>query len=250
MFKYIDKIGVELEGGWIERPEDLAVDTSVKIPPELFKCDHECHCYVCMPNGNACGVIHTGEVRSKPYKSWNVLKWMRDNYPDYVNHTCGMHIHLSLKSKKAYISLMEPKFYAIFLKEIEKFAEINIPKNHFFWKRFAGAEKYCQRKFHPNKQIGDTRKEATRRTQLNYCYALHGTLENRLFPMFEDQILAIKCLRWYVKFVEVYLESNLEDTVVEKILDIPKLECNNLFEIIDNNKEFFPDECERSMICV
>lgn len=242
MFKYIDKIGVELEGGWTYRPDDLGVDISVKILPEEFECDHPCHCYVCMPDGNECGVVHTGEVRSRPYKSWHILKWMDENYPEYVNDTCGMHIHISLKSKKSYILLMEPKFYATFLREVERFAEANIPKDHYFWKRFAGAEKYCQRKFSPNQQIGDKRKVESRRTHLNYCYALHGTLENRLFPMFGEFALAAKCLKWYSKFVETYLENNTEDIIFERELDIPKIECNNLFSVIDNNREFFPEE--------
>ena len=243
MYKYIDKVGVELEGGWRERPDDLGTDISVKIlPADVLNCDHPCHCSVCFPVGCDCASLYTGEVRSRPYKSLHILKWMKDSYPDFINSTCGMHIHLSFKSKKSYVTLMEPRFYATFLREVEIFASKHIPKNHYFWKRLIGEEKYCKRMFTPEAQANEHGKPETRRTHLNYCYALHGTLENRLFPMFEDVHLAIKCLKWYIGFVETYVENHLETVVIERTIDIPVEKSNNLFTILDE----IPDLFERS----
>ena len=170
--KYIKAIGVELEGGWNARPkEQLHQDLSVRVK-----------------------AFHVGEIASKPFKSIEVLeKWLESTAPDVVDTTCGFHIHVSFQQEYYYSWLTTPRFYRLLLLRIKKWAlEEKIPTSHHFWKRWRGTFKlphnnrnYCRKEFIPEKQLQNTEKGpdgSVRHCHLNFCLAMHGTVELRLFP--------------------------------------------------------------------
>jgi hypothetical protein len=231
--KYIDKVGIELEGGWLDRPARIKDDISVQITDPPPTCNHECHCPECFPKGSLCGKkqYNTGEVASNPISPRYAPRWVRKAYPDTHNQTCGLHIHTSFKSIKDYKKLMDKKFYEFFLKRFKKWGEERkLPSNHPFWPRLRGENRFCYEGFIPEEQVqikvkndGNRRSNVTgkeiRRTHLNYCYELHRTLECRMLPMFETPELANEAIEEYIQCIEDYLDQapNIPDPPAETI---------------------------------
>lgn len=198
LFKYIDRIGVELEGAWINTPENHVTDTSVVIKEkDKFS--------------------FTGEAVSPPLKYDLVASWVKRNLPDKINHTCGVHVHLSIIKNHDYVRLMSPTFNKFFLDRMKDYGDniMKFPADHPFWSRLLDSNPYCARDHRPEEQSYRTDKRGPRYAQLNYPYGLHGTIECRVFPglnVLEDVMKSVDC---FIDCVEDYL-----DTVKEILPDL------------------------------
>lgn len=201
--KYVKKIGLEIEGAWyqMERkrlPVDYHRDGSVKN---------------IRPTRNGMQFRHIGEAVSTPLSSMNeVASWITDYWPDRKNKTCGFHIHISVEPEQ-YRRLMQRSFYDLFLSEAEKFAqEMHLSKQ--FIERLKGDNQYCQKRFTPIEQAMLLKKygryNSFRYNHLNYCYSLHGTLENRLPCAIMPRKKAIATVEWFVNLIERFLEQDKE----------------------------------------
>lgn len=200
MLNHINKIGVELEGGWKNTfPED--------DPTEIYA-DHSVHLG---------GFTHIGEIASPPLLLEEAIKWTDVHYPDGSDTTCGMHIHVSVKDDLAYARLsVSPHFYMKFLLWGKAFCD-TLPKGDDrdrFYSRLKGDNRFCALKFIPSRQIPLKRKGGgnnvdanPRYTQLNFAKGVHGTVENRTFPIFKEKETALKVIEAYVGLVEEFLAS-------------------------------------------
>ncbi len=163
----INKVGIELEGGWTKArsPKNPVHDGSVKL-------------------GTADIPLHyIGETVSPPLDITLIGDWINSNIPDYVNETCGVHVHISTKSDSDYMALMSSEFEVFFHNSMKEFGKrMEYSQSHPFWERLEGSNPFCARDFRPDEQAIRTDKRGPRYSQLNYCYSLHGTLECRLFP--------------------------------------------------------------------
>jgi hypothetical protein len=207
---YINKVGIELEGGWHKPFEDVSIgyDGSVLRPLNIGTNEH------------------WGELVSNPLFPEEVEKWVKKYYPNGVGATCGLHIHTSFEDPSSYYRLCSRRFYNFFLKEWEKWGLRTIGPPNFgpngevttktpsFWIRLDGGKvpgaesAFAQREFRPQFQISANGKgDIRRRSHLNYCFALHGTLECRLLPMFSESSLAVEAIMFYLEMIEVYLEK-------------------------------------------
>lgn len=192
----IYRVGVELEGGWRKLPVgvQLAHDGSVQVydddprdPP--------------VPSVKVRS-LHVGELQSEPLESGKFSAWMKQYYPQKVNDTCGLHVHMSFRSAHHYQMLMIPEFQLTMLTYIRKWAENEaLPPDHPVWPRLNGASEHCQHKFFPDLQAKVQRKdydrvhEGHRYTAVNYCYSLHSTMECRLLPMMETSAQGIRAVQ-------------------------------------------------------
>jgi hypothetical protein len=189
MLKYIDKIGIEIEGGWSERRDDLIPEGSLR------EADFpDCACY--------------GEIISAPLDSENqAITFVRENWPDGTAERCGYHVHFSFKNISFYSLCISRDFYNKFLIAMDEWGKRSC-KNPLFWKRLSGDNRFCRKEFIPERQIHNTKKGIDLRyTHWNYCYAFHKTIECRLFPTFQDAETAVSGLKALISFVEGYLES-------------------------------------------
>ena len=171
-------VGVELEGGWTKWPEGenwsqyFHHDASVKMPeiPEV-----------------ASGQARTGEIVSPPIEPAAIGKWVQKWYPQHLNHTCGLHIHMSFFFLRHYRRLMVIDYQDTMMEYLKRWAsaEGNFPtdvvctsclgtpanmascltclgkgrigKEHHIWRRLRGEEKNCQLKFWPDAQVKMTK---------------------------------------------------------------------------------------------
>jgi hypothetical protein len=170
---YIEKVGVEMEGGWNYKPDNLKYDQSVEVES-----------------------MYRGEVSSPPTSYENLqylFEWMRKWYPQHVDASCGFHIHISLKNTLYYSQLMSEEFYEYFLQKTEEWGKKKEEQKYdmsLFWKRWRGDNKFCRRIFRADEQSIVKDKQSCRYSHLNFCYTMHQTLECRLFPMFQSKRIA------------------------------------------------------------
>lgn len=188
----IQYIGIEVEGVWKVAPKGSRIvhDGSVKGFPALG-----------LPEENF------GEIASPPILPIQATSWILKNYPNFLNETCGLHMHMSFKEARNYMRLMVEDYQDTVLHYLEKWGkEEKIPDNHHFWSRLRGESEYCQKKFWPDKQVIQQRKdydrtrEGHRYTMINYCHGLRGmgTVEIRVLPMFDTPQQSARAIRLLV----------------------------------------------------
>ena len=239
--KHINLIGVELEGGWRSdksRQEGWHGDGSVSVYDSDDDNDHTEDC------DEDCDINHRrgrvqGEFVSPPMGLTALSKFIKDNYPDDVDDSCGMHIHFSFHKDGDYARLMTTRFYGYFLRKMSAFGKAkHIRPSHEFWDRLAGRNTYC---CHNIKTIRgeaedfrdlvvmqrDSRsREEERYHHLNFCKRLHNTLEVRLLPMFESSKMAVAAAQFLAISIERYLrkpqrlrvfKTEIDDFVPEEV---------------------------------
>ena len=248
---YIAKMGVELEGGWRHRKDresGFHGDSSVDVYSEddgRHECDGDCEddCVISSEPRIA------GEFVSPPSTVKELAEFMDKHYPDDIDESCGMHVHFSFVKEGHYGTLMEPRFYGYFLRMMQKFGEEHkLSKSDEFWERLAGKNNYCCNNRKSNRtsvgyrrlvesQVYDRTRNETRYHHLNFCKALHGTLEVRLLPMFNDKKLAIEAIHYLAWIIESYLAKRKRNKVFKKELFYEEQEPHISSSEIDLGKE-------------
>ena len=236
--KYIDKVGIELEGGWL-RPLDgwpsffrkvdfvVKTDSSVELDEGTIdtRIGKNWDCSKYLFDVEQCSYFSAGrdpslmsgmaevveaEFNSNPMSNRQVINgWLNTFYPTFVNDTCGLHVHISFKSPAFYALLATKKFNTYFRAKMKRWGTKNIDSpEHEFWKRYWYHNTFCSLRFDAHNQL---KGHGDRYSQLNFCaYRSHGTIENRLFPMFEKKELAISAVNEYIDCVEsfIYVEKD------------------------------------------
>ncbi|MGH9800518.1 MAG: hypothetical protein ACRD82_09155, partial [Blastocatellia bacterium] len=160
---------------------------------------------------------HWGEIASKPFSTLGEVEaFLKVYHPVAVNKSCGFHVHISVKKVINYTKLMSRNFFASFLSAATEWGkEVKLPESHPFWDRVKGGSRFAKKEFRPIAQLGILEKDGgrsgwmgrdTRRTLLNYCWAMHGTLECRLFPGWASADEAFGAAEFFTNFVDDYLK--------------------------------------------
>ena len=217
----VTKVATELEGGWAKAPHNMYRDGSVNarlVPAcpyhsnnqsndeDSFHDETDCTC-----NGG------TGECSSSICNSLQeVNEFIDDGYPDYMDSSCGLHVHVSFgENMLTYAKLMSPKFWRYYLKRYREWGiRNNINRGSRFWSRLEGTS-FAKKKFQPTKQYQLQHKSQERYCMLNYALALHGTLESRMLPMFNESRIAKSAIAEFVDIVNTYISDNMDEPVYE-----------------------------------
>lgn len=206
---YIKRIGLELEGGWRTRPGwELRRDGSVEVRAD-----------------------YVGELSSPPYSNLaNAEMWMRRYYPHIVNTSCGFHIHVSLEPG-LYSRLMCREFYEAFVKAYHDWGTTTFDGQRStdnavrFFQRLEGQNRYCATRFQPDIQTQVTSRQnptvwESRYALLNFCWSLHGTLESRLLPMFNNVELSVSAMRVFTNLINSWLETEITKPEEALVVDV------------------------------
>lgn len=214
----IYKVGIELEGGWDELPgaTQLVHDGSVVFA------DQNAQRYAAVHGrypANFKLPRHVGELPSRPMPVEDFPKWIKQFYPQYVNATCGLHVHQSFKHALTYERLMVPEYQATVVEYVRRWAKEALPADHCIWERLDGKSVYCQDKYYADEQARqsvkdhDQHRHGHRYTVANYCFALHGTLEIRLLPMMPNAKTATEAIQRLLDITSAFLvETAISDT--------------------------------------
>ncbi len=198
---FVYRVGIELEGGWLKLPEgvDLARDGSIigieLTPAELLASKNQ------KMNGEAYLYLKIGELASEPMELTKLTPWIQQSYPSHVNETCGLHVHYSFKDARHYQWLMVPEYQATMQHYLGLWAkEEGLPADHPIWKRLRGENEFCKAEFFADLQASKKRKNyghepGGRYTIINYPHGLHGTMECRVLPMFDNAGISIRAVQ-------------------------------------------------------
>ena len=197
------RVGIELEGGWDRLPPGVRLvhDGSVQFGRKLGD-----------PMPNQVGELPGGPldvVKGSP-TYWG--QWLRTNYPQHVNETCGMHVHLSFKTAFAYNRIMRAEYPATVIEEFKRWSKAEeLAPEHPIWSRLAGKCKYCQHRFDADSQVLNREKDHNqeraghRYTVINYCWARYNTAECRLLPMMRDAAQATRAVQELIDITNAFL---------------------------------------------
>jgi hypothetical protein len=191
----VKKVSVELEGGWSVVPPGVALERDGSV----FQDNH--------PVGYRCGELPVG-----PYQPAAIPKILKKYYPQLVDRTCGMHIHMSFATLRHYQWLMEEEYQETILEYLSRWAkEEAFPKNHHIWERLSGESVYCQKQFWPDEQVGwkgrkdhDQHRHGHRYTVVHYCGRLN-TIEIRVLPMMKEVDQAIRAVNEVINITNASL---------------------------------------------
>ena len=179
-------VGVELEGGWIygKAVSKVVHDGSVKFSKIIYDQPNPPHA--------------VGEIPSPKLTTEQVDDWIKKNYPQHVNETCGLHVHMSFKYPLNYMRLMTPDYTVVLVKSLAEWCEEHkLPADHPQWKRLKNPRHdHCAHIYLGDSQVRLTKKNynsrggpESRYTFVNYCYSMgdtpRKTVECRGLSMFE-----------------------------------------------------------------
>jgi hypothetical protein len=205
---YIVTLGVELEGGWNCRCGEHGWDSCTCEPNEECHCEPDRldsfpKCLSLFPEADPRrdGSVDTraqwdGEIACGPFKVGDL--WpdrLATIWPNEVNDTCGMHVHLGCRTPDVYARFMTPAFEHHLIDWLKRWAREHRIVEPQFWSRIYGRNYYCQRGFSGDVQANNSRKSELRYRVCNYTWLHKGTLEIRVLPMFASMPIAIDAIR-------------------------------------------------------
>lgn len=210
----VARVGIELEGAWNPAP----VGVKIERDSSVFH-DHG-------DDGNIGRTLlpgwKVGEVPIGRIQPAQVKAALKKYYPQKIDKSCGMHVHLGFESMIHYSYLMEPEYQATVLEYLARWARgEGLSATHPIWNRLAGGDMYCQPKFWPDEQVRNIRKDydktrvGHRYTILNYAYGRYKTIECRVLPMMETPEQAFKVIKVLLDITNASL-LKLKGKVMEK----------------------------------
>jgi hypothetical protein len=197
-----DQMGVELEGSWYKKREDIAH----QVRGAKAHDDRSVHI----------GTGNPGEIVTRPHADLDSLcKDAEVLWPDLVHESCGFHIHASFSP--LYGSMVATKeFYKYFKERWELWGKkVKLDRTHEFWGRLQGRNKFAADKFEPERQLTTSNGQGqSRYTMLNFhSWEKHGTVECRLLPMFADKEVGISAIRELADIYDTYLSEHPFPTI-------------------------------------
>ena len=154
-----------------------------------------------------------GESNSNPCSSMrDLLNYLQDNYPNEHDSSCGMHLHVSFKSKKAYMTLINSKFKDELIDFYYNWLNENkINQDSRAYQRLKN-NTYCENSYRKEDVEGQLyaldKDSSVRYRVLNYCFSLHNTIELRFLNIFDKKEISSKCVKAIIKFIDSYIETN------------------------------------------
>lgn len=173
-----------------------------------YRCDHDCSCEC------ECETGMDGELVSEPMKPEQLREWQQSqgNYPDYVNRTCGYHVHTSTVNNRYMCIIMNRQFHDYLKTKATQWGHRLHIKNEEFWKRLDGENTFCHDRYKAYEQIVATEHyHDDRYTFVNYCFSLHKTMEIRVAPAFKQAQIATRWLEFCESIVNKYIHEHRDE---------------------------------------
>ena len=260
-------VGIELEGGWDKAPagEDIQKDGSVKFPgspaPSLGTLSdsqiREAHATgristntaqrmftenmlraQLQPLSPSSGPAYKGEIVSKPIPVEKVEAWVAKCYPQHINETCGLHVHMSFHHRTNYARLMTPDFTPFIVDKVREWAETEkLPADHPQWERLLKRDHpHCAHQYLADGQVKMTRKDFesrgksySRYTFVNYCDGQHHTIEVRGLSMPPTAEMATRAIMVVVNGTNEFLSKIRQREPIQRVKVTTKSDVEQTF---------------------
>jgi hypothetical protein len=212
-------VGVELEGGWRVLPPGVALEHDGSVFRDRA------------PAG-----FRIGEIPVGPIQPGALPRLLQKYYPQKVDRTCGMHVHMSFETVWQYSLLMDQAYQDTVIEYLTRWAksEGTFAPAHHIWERLQGQSVFCQKKFWPDKQVQSLRKdhdqerEGHRYTIIHFC-GRQMTVECRVLPMMDTCDQAVRAIRRLIDITNACLLvlGRKKEEVMKLSVDLP---ANEVFE--------------------
>ena len=174
-------------------------------------CDYECGCeinHTCRGYGSD---NVDGEMVSPPLKAEDLPQWIRENYPEETNSSCGAHKHTSFKRMKYYSIVMCKGFQEYMHIGLMAWAKATgIREGSSFFRRMNGEIHWCKKEYDAYQQIQTSDKDDCRYRIINYCWRLRRTMEVRVLPAFQNPEYTVSAQKELTRLIEQYIDSNID----------------------------------------
>lgn len=173
-------------------------------------CDYDCGCEINHECRDGTGHVD-GEMVSPPLDAEDLPQWTRENYPEETNTTCGAHQHTSFKRMKYYSIVMCKGFQEYMHIGLMAWAKATgIRDGSAFYKRMNGDVHWCKDMYDAYQQIQTSDKDDCRYRIINYCWRLHGTMEVRVLPAFQNVEYTVSAQKELTRLIEQYIDKNID----------------------------------------
>lgn len=259
----INAVGIELEGAWTRQVDQpIQRDGSVEFPdapqqqqpsPARVQRMGELHSAIRRGLGTAAerrimqqeyeilaGAAMAapnrtiGEIVLPPIAPDKFSEMVIKYYPDKVNATCGLHVHMSFPYRIYYHRLMTPAFTDTMVKSLQEWGEEEkLAKDHPLWGRVTDANhRHCAHAYLGDNQVSITKKDYNSRgtpysryTAINYPLSQHGTVECRLLPMMETAEQGVRAIQRVIDTTNGFLHRarGREPRKIARVVGLPTL---------------------------
>ncbi len=240
---YVKKFGYEIEGSFNSQfgsqsdfdcecsEDDIEngnCDCNSPYDNQYFKEDGSVHCNNTYAGSNR---LIEGEIASCVFRIDRLEQFRifaKQNMPEYVDRTAGIHVSISTNNTLAYEKLMDNKFFKLFRKSVKVFMnslviDMNTRTNEFLFSsktrklfndRFNGVyDTYCKNSFAPDSQVNSRWNTIMpnhygRYNCMSYPHGDNGRLECRMFPSTSDHTELILMVEWFVNFTNEFLKNS------------------------------------------
>jgi len=215
---YIDKIGLEVEGGWIcqdgyrggnlaANGQAIVFDRSVRFRRRARNMEE-----VALDD-----TFVAGEINSPAYSTFNEIgQFLNLYWPDQTNASCGFHVHASFKSELFYNALMHNDFYTLFKGELSRI-EQKLKLGAITKRRIAGKNRFCKDEWNPERQKrAEEKYHPYRYAMINFCWNVHRTVEVRVFSAHIQMEKSFHLVKWWVDIINRFLETQIKPEVVKQ----------------------------------
>ena len=184
--------GIELEGGWNTVCDGYDPNYDSECEDDENEDVDDTPCHIRKEDGSVSvrAEAHSGEIVSPVLHHRSLPAWIRNHYPDRVNSSCGLHVHMGNLPITTYSAMMHKGVFEEFCERLDAWGHSAHIRNEQFWARLAGDNNYCRREYTANSQVYAIGHGGARYSILNYCWGDHQTLECRVLPMFKTATAA------------------------------------------------------------
>lgn len=200
----ISQVGTELEGVWD------------KFPPGLTKSDF-------VREGSLDDTLRplypnaavVDELPSPPLTIDAMELWLRSNWPDHIDASCGFHIHVSFKNPFIYSRAVKREYTGTIVHYLREWAKREkLDPSNPIWDRLDGKSIYCQHAWFGDLQIENLQKDRNK-TRIGHRYTINNylfgrgipTVETRVLPMFQDVEQGILAMREVIDITNKFLAA-------------------------------------------
>lgn len=219
----IDKLGVEIEGMWkTQSSMDTAIATARRVTGSAGYRDGSVG-YMDGSHRDA-RTYHSWEFQTRPGDVGSTLTQVKELFPEYVNVTCGMHVHMSFRDPLSATLLTSQKFFSFFENALVTFgALMAFPASHPYWERIEGRNQYCRKNtIDPVERQWFAHNDRYR--QVNFTsWGEHRTVEFRVLPLFHSLNQSLEAIKFLFKSVDRFLRLETQemiDNLIPKTLNL------------------------------
>lgn len=186
-----------------------------------------------------------GEWSSPPIFPTRLTTWashLTEFWPDSVNDSCGLHMHLGLRTPRDYARLIDigtsfANNLVTMLRDNFESSWRSWPERRYALRRLEGTNQYCEIMHDENYPTQQFLGSGSRYTAVNFtAFRRYGTVELRILPAIRHADRGIEMLTTVLNFSDNFLHTDARKLAIverKKIKVVAEVDTDNLITQIE-----------------